>query len=98
MGRQSFVTTPFIDLDPLALSVSSYTGAGGDPSVMFQLGRGLTMHVYDPALLVRLAEVVAQGRDLLDAALSGQDPLPVRRDDDAQADAQLVEPQTLGVA
>ena len=92
MARESFVTTPFVDVDPSYMQVRSYTPSDGEPSVVLDLGGGLRVHVYDPALLVRLAEVVARGRDLLGAALSGQDPLPVdTRDDNIVADDQLID-------
>lgn len=35
------------------------------------------MHVFDVATLTALAQVVADARDLLTAALAGQDRLPV---------------------
>ena len=66
MFRHSFVTTPYLDVDFADLRVIAYTSSGGDTSVVFELCHGMTMHVYDPALLMRLAEVVAQGRNVLD--------------------------------
>ena len=77
MARESFLVPPFVDLDPAGVSVSLFTNSSGEPSVVLHLAIGLSMHVYDPALLVRLGEVAAHGRDLLTAALTGQDVLPL---------------------
>ena len=68
---------PFVDLDAAEVSVSLFTNSSGESSVVLQLGSGVSMHVYDPALLVRLSEVAAHGRDLLTAAVTGQDVLPL---------------------
>lgn len=77
MAREAFVATPFVMVEISDLRVRPHTGRNGEPSVVLDLGPALTLHVYDPALLARLAEVVAEGRELLDAGLAGQDPLPV---------------------
>ena len=77
MARESFLVPPFVDLDAAEVSVSLFTNSSGESSVVLQLGSGVSMHVYDPALLVRLGEVAARGRDLLTAALTGQDVLPL---------------------
>ena len=77
MARVSFLVPPFVDLDPAEVSVSLFTNSSGESSVVLQLGSGVSMHVYDPALLVRLSEVAAHGRDLLTAAVTGQDVLPL---------------------
>ena len=77
MARESCVVPPFVGLDPAGVSVSLFTNSSGEASVVLQLSGGLSMHVYDPALLVRLGEVAARGRDLLTAALTGQDVLPL---------------------
>jgi hypothetical protein len=76
MARDSFLVTPFVDLDAAEVSVSLFTNSSGEASVVLQLGGGVSVHVYDPALLGRLGEVAARGRDLLTAALTGQDVLP----------------------
>ena len=68
---------PFVDLEAAEVSVSLFTNSSGEASVVLQLSGGVSVHVYDPALLVRLGEVAARGRDLLSAALTGQDVLPL---------------------
>lgn len=66
-----------VDADELQFSVRSYPD-GLQPFVVLLLGsRDLTMHVFDPDTLTALAQVVAEARDLLTAALAGQAPLPV---------------------
>jgi hypothetical protein len=77
MARESFLVPPFIDLDAAEVSVSLFTNSSGESSVVLQLGGGVSVHLYDEALLVRLGEVAARGRDLLTAALTGQDVLPL---------------------
>ena len=75
MTRESFLVPPFVDLDPAEVSVSLLTNSSGESSVVLQLSGGVSMHVYDLALLVRLGEVASRGRDLLTEALTGQDVL-----------------------
>ena len=77
MARESCLVSPFVDLDADQVWVSLFTNSSGEASVVLHLAIGLSMHVYDPALLVRLSEVAAHGRDLLTAAVTGQDVLPL---------------------
>jgi hypothetical protein len=77
MAREAFMTTPFVDVNPADLQVRVFRSHDGVLGVVLNLAIGLTMHVYDPAMLTRLVEVISRGQDLLAAELSGQDPLPV---------------------
>lgn len=55
-----------------------HPAAGERPFVVLQLGSGdVTMHVWNPETLTSLAAMVAEARELLSAAITGQHPLPV---------------------
>lgn len=70
-------TTTSVDADQLKFRVRSYPRSDR-PFVVLELGSEQTnMHVFDPAQLVALGQMVAEAHDLLTAALAGQDPLPV---------------------
>lgn len=69
-------TSISVDGDQLQFGVRSHPHAV-DPFVVLELGsHQVSMHVFDVATLTALAQVVAEARDLLTAALVGQDRLP----------------------
>lgn len=66
-----------VDADRLQFEVRSYPD-GLQPFVVLHLGNhNVSMHVFDVATLTALAQTVAEARNLLAAALAGQDRLPV---------------------
>ena len=77
MVRGAFLVTPFVDIDTGDVMVTLHSTGSNGPSVVLSFGVGVMMHVYDQVLVERIAEVAIHGRDLLTAAMAGQDVLPV---------------------
>lgn len=73
MADRGVLLSSSIDSGELQFAVRSHP-EGQEPFVVLQLGsHNVSMHVFDVATLTALAEVVAEARDLLTAALIGQD-------------------------
>ena len=52
-------------------------GGGQEAFAVIELVRGADLYVHDPSMLTALASAAVEARDLLTAALAGQDRLPV---------------------
>lgn len=77
LGGVLVSSTVGLDADEVQFSVRSHVHRDY-PYVVLGLGsHNLSMHVYDLATLTALAATVAEAKDLLTAALAGQDRLPV---------------------